>query len=130
MRADCLPHAQVTIRVDDPPLEEHLTEGSDDAMTATCFVETDAGSEFSVKLNLDRIFSYKKDLLVWAVHLNGKRRRSQTIELNRVSLHGLNSEIRGTRSTTDGETTSRNFMFAALETTVSNHPLLYTDSPC
>ena len=57
MRADCLPGAAVTVRVNCQPLAEYATENGD--LTATTFIEAIPGAEFDIALNLSHGFAYR-----------------------------------------------------------------------
>jgi hypothetical protein len=69
----------VTVCVDGQPLQEHHVGTSEDVMTATSFIETATGSDFSVKLSHGRGFAYTTDVLIWVVYLDGVRACTDTV---------------------------------------------------
>ena len=67
-----LPKASVAIHVNGSALHEHPAE-SEFPMTATSYVESVSGAEFSVVLKLERRFAHQgKRVLVCAISLDGQ----------------------------------------------------------
>ena len=72
MRAHCLPHANVVVRVNGEALNEHQTEN--EALTATTFIEAVPGAIFDLSLLLDPGFAYRRphDRIVFKVLVDGQ----------------------------------------------------------
>jgi hypothetical protein len=113
MRADCLPHASVFVRVNNEPLPEHHAEdaSADDNMTATSFIEAVPGAQFTVYLLLDAAFAYRnpKDKLSFKVLIDGER-----VKESIVSTHALPiaAETDGQIEVNYGITTLKRLTFA------------------
>jgi hypothetical protein len=113
MRADCLPHANVTVRVAGEALTEHHTENfsADDAMTATSFVEAVPGARFTVDLNLEPGFAYRnhKDRISFLVYVDGQWVKDSIIT-SHVLPHSV--AINGLLETLSGVSTLKRLSFA------------------
>lgn len=116
MRADCLPFASVTVRVNGRDLQELQTEGvsDDDAMTATAYIEAVDGAEFDVFLNVERGFAYKSDHLDFEVKVDGARVVGKVVPL-KGAVH--QSSVNGTIESEGGQfATLKKLKFAVLNT--------------
>jgi aspartyl/asparaginyl-tRNA synthetase len=93
-----IPKASVEIHVNGSALHEHPAE-SELPMTATSYVETVGGAEFSVVLNLERHFTHftlrdKQQVLVCAVSLDGQevlRRMFRSEHLRKGTTHCMDN---------------------------------------
>lgn len=103
MRADCLPHANVVVRVNGEVLTEYQTE--DEALTAATFIEATPGAHFSVGLNLDAGFAYRdpKDRILFKVHVDGLYVRSHILTTHLKPV--VDDTIAGAVDTKDGVST-------------------------
>lgn len=123
MRADCLPFASVSVRVNGRDLQELQTEGigDDDAMTATTYIEAVDGAEFVVRLKLERGFAYKTDHLDFQVKVDGAWVAGQVISLKGAATEG---SIDGALETDGGRlATLRKLKFTALKTSTFELPV-------
>jgi hypothetical protein len=113
MRAGCLPHANVTVRVNNEDVAEHGTEASSahDAMTATSFVEAVPGAEFAVHLRLEAEFAYRnpRDRISFCVYVDGKWVRDLIITSHTLPWTAV---IKGLVETKSGITTLKSLSFA------------------
>lgn len=118
MRADCLPFAQVTVRVNGRDLEEHQTEPADEAnlTKATTYVECVAGAEFSVHLLLEPGFAYVRDQLNFSVHVDGQWIGARLVELSSLTMGSATCEVAGKTEFSNGTHILRKLKFAAHET--------------
>ena len=110
MRADCLPGAAVTVRVNCQPLAEYATENGD--LTATTFIEAIPGAEFDIALNLSHGFAYRDpaDRLRFCVSVDGEFVRCHILSthLQYLSEH----LVEGPEETRNGVTTLKRLTFA------------------
>lgn len=113
MRADCLPFASVSVRVNGEVLHEYQTEGTsaDEAMTATAYIESVDGAEFDVSLLVQTAFAYKSDCLEFIIHIDGKWMAGQVVHLN--GKRKLGAVDGATCPAENGRATFRKFRFAA-----------------
>lgn len=110
MRADCLPHANVVVRVNGEALDEHQTEN--DALTTTTFIESIPGAQFWVELKLEAEFAYRdpNDKLRFTVHVDGENVRSKMFHTHySPELIHINE---GAVATLNGVSTLRRYTFA------------------
>lgn len=129
MRADCLPFASVSVRVNGRNLQELQTEGvsGDDAMTATTYIEAVDGAEFDVCLKLERGFAYKQDQLSFKVDVDGAYAGGTAVSLNGADIE---SWIEGAIESDGGRlATLRKLRFAALKTSTLKPPCYKFDHP-
>lgn len=110
MRADCLPGAAVTVRVNGQPLAEYATENGD--LTATTFIEAIPGAEFDIALNLSHGFAYRDpaDRLGFLVSVDGQYIQCPILPTHIV--HVSQNIVEGPEETHNGVTTVKRLTFA------------------
>jgi len=110
MYADCLPGADVTVRVNGQALTEHATEN--DLLSATTFVEAVAGAEFEVALVLSPHFAYRNpaDKIRFHVTVDGEWVRTPILTTH--LLPTIEAIVEGPQQTQNGVTTFRRLNFA------------------
>lgn len=116
MRADCLPHARVSVLVDGATLPEYSTE-SGDGMGATTFVEAVPGATFAIELWLEAQFAQRNpnDSLNFVAYLDGEYVRSILVRIDHLPFNRI---MDGAREQTAGECIFRAFGFAQHETSM------------
>jgi len=114
MRADCLPHACVSVLVDGVALPEYSTE-SGDGMSATTFIEAVPGAAFTIQLEVEAQFCQRdrNDKLNFVVYLDGEFVRAIPA---RVDKRPVTKVMNGAREKTSNGCASRAFVFAQHET--------------
>jgi hypothetical protein len=70
MRANCLPHASVSVTVNEEALQEIYTRTCPTG--ATIFIETVDGAAFEVELELEEGFAHSAGQLDFELYLDGK----------------------------------------------------------
>ena len=107
MRANCLPHASVSVIVNDEALRELRTRILDDG--ATTFIETVDGAAFEVELELEEDFAYSTGQLDFELYLDGKWVGGLLVDLR----HGAQSKrMHDFYEDSSAGRGLRNFMFA------------------
>jgi len=110
MRIARLPKASVAVHVNGRALQEYEAE-SEDPMTATSYVETVNGAEFSVVLKLDRGFRPGDKSLAVNVSLDGSPATGLLIRENELKM-GITQSINKMVDEVDGVSCYRMFTFA------------------
>lgn len=116
MYADCLPGAQVTVRVNGQALTEHATENGQ--LNATTFVEAVPGAQFTVNLDLEAAFAYRdpRDRLEFGLWVDGQWIRSAIVASHSLPCSHMSVGLMETKS---GVSTLKRLSFA--EHTSSMH---------
>lgn len=119
MRADCLPFANVSVRVNGKDLIEYQTEGAsdDDPMVATTYIEAVEGAIFDVCVNLEPGFAYAKNHLSNEMSLDGAWVAGKITALSPLWRTTIMDGV--TELTAEGTATFRCFKFAAHQTSTS-----------
>jgi hypothetical protein len=116
MRARCLTHASVTIRVNGQVLTEHSTQ--DDGSSISTFVEAVAGAKFAVVLQLSNAFTNTwrdpRDQINFGVYVDGEWAAGLIVQPKDRSHN--KSTLDSALETENNRTTRRNFIFARHET--------------
>lgn len=110
MRAECLPHASVTVQVNGSAIQEYHVE-SGDAKTASCYVEAVSGAEFSVVLALEPDYAYSDDDLLFSVFIDGHHARAFVINSTELGKD-CTKTIESVRDYADGFVSFKRFTFA------------------
>lgn len=123
MLADCLPHTNVTIRVNGQALHEYPCE-IEEAMAAVSYVEAKQGTEFAVVVRLEQSFAYRSrdEQLQILLFIDGRHVRSSTSAPG-WAQDGQTATLDGVIEYVDGRRICRKFTFAGLETS------MYQDRP-
>ena len=107
MRANCLPHASVSVIVNEGALRELRTRILGDG--ATTFIETVDGAAFEVELELEEDFAHSTGQLDFELYLDGKWVGGLLVDLR----HGAQSErMHDFYEDSSAGRGLRNFMFA------------------
>jgi hypothetical protein len=116
MRADCLPHARVSVLVNGAALTEYSTE-SDDGLGATTFVEAVPGAAFTVELEIEAHFRqlHPKDRVNFILYLDGEYVSSILLHMEPRPVKNV---MDGAREQTDHQCMFRPFLFAQHETSM------------
>jgi hypothetical protein len=110
MRANCLPHARVSVLVNGTALTEHCMD-SGDGKGALSFIEAVPGATFTVELELEAPFANlnPKDLLTFCIYLDGEAVCSNLVY---TSVRPVKSTLDGVLEQQQGQTTLKSFVFA------------------
>jgi len=116
MRANCLPHARVSVLINGTVLPEYCTESSD-GKGALSFIEAVPGTTFTVELELEAAFvNYNpQDLLTFCISLDGELVCSNLVYPN---VRPTKSTLDGVLEQRQGQTTLRGFVFAENKTSM------------
>ena len=115
-----LPRASVALHVNGAALQEYGAE-SEHPMTATSYVETVHGAEFSVMLKLERNFTPRgsflrhDERLICAISLDGQAVTSHLLTAQHLKT-GLTYGMDNARDNVDGVACYRKFTFAQHKT--------------
>jgi hypothetical protein len=128
MRADCLPFASVTVRVNGEPLTEHHAEGisENDNMTATSFVEAVPGAQFTVNLAIEPGYAYcnRKEKLSFKVSVDGHCIQDVIIGTRTHDLPQTSTAQGLAETNADGGSTRKRLHFAEHTSSMSVYPNL------
>lgn len=110
MRADCLPSADVTVRVNGTALTEHQT--TNEVLTATSFVQADTGANFTIELKIEAGFAYRipSDRIIFRALVDGAEIRRNVVATH--LLPSCTSTIDGLNETKNGVSTLQRLSFA------------------
>lgn len=116
MRANCLPHARVSVLVNGNTLPEYNTD-SGDGKGALSFIEAVPGAAFTVELELEAAFVNRNplDALTFSIYLDGEVACSNLVYL---TFRPVKSILDGVLEQQQGQTTLRGFVFAELTTSM------------
>ena len=116
MRANCLPHARVSVLVNGNTLPEYNTD-SGDGKGALSFIEAVPGAAFTVELELEAAFVNRNPLyaLTFSIYLDGEVVCSNLVYL---TCRPVKSILDGVLEQQQGQTTLRGFVFAQLTTSM------------
>jgi hypothetical protein len=116
MRANCLPHARVSVLVNGAILPEYNTNIGD-GKGALSFIEAVPGATFTVELELETAFVNRNphDLLTFSIYLDGEIVCSNLVYPN---VRPVKSILDGVLEQQKGQTTLGGFVFAELTTSM------------